>query len=39
MMKNGTKKHYINNKIVHKKKKVQATLTEIFETRNNKSNI
>ena len=30
MMKNETKKHYINNKI-HSKKKVQATLTEIFE--------
>lgn len=31
MMKNETKKHYIHNKIIHKKKKVQATLTEILE--------
>ena len=29
-MKNETKKH-VNNKIIQKKKKVQATLTEIFE--------
>lgn len=31
MMKNETKKYYINNKIIQKKKKFQATLTEFLE--------
>lgn len=35
MMKNENKKHYINNQIIHKKKQVQATLTD-FGARNNK---